>query len=92
MSVITGSNKNKVNASPYWFRGGQYIRPLQENCWDKMHVKMAMVGLSEATVHVITTLGSVNLEYFFGEFLVTLRVFTAPNESGIHERQYVGTV
>ncbi|KAF5287923.1 hypothetical protein FQA39_LY15627 [Lamprigera yunnana] len=32
-------------------------------------------GLSEATVHLVTTLGSVNLEYFFGERLITLRMY-----------------
>ncbi|KAF5275924.1 hypothetical protein FQA39_LY00720 [Lamprigera yunnana] len=45
--------------------------------------------LNEATVHVTTTLGSVNLEYFFWRAIGDVNgkyCGTAPNVSGIHER------
>ncbi|KAF5294794.1 hypothetical protein FQA39_LY00278 [Lamprigera yunnana] len=50
-------------------------------------------GLSEATVYVTTTLGSVNLEYLFWRVIGNVNgnyCGTAPNVSGIHERQCVG--
>ncbi|KAF5281296.1 hypothetical protein FQA39_LY05182 [Lamprigera yunnana] len=45
--------------------------------------------LSESTVHVTTTLGSVNLEYFFWRVSDNVKgnyCGAAPNISGIHER------
>ncbi|KAF5301839.1 hypothetical protein FQA39_LY10624 [Lamprigera yunnana] len=52
-------------------------------------------GLSEATVHVITTLGSVNLEYFLWRVVGNVKgndYGTAPNGLGLHERQCVDTL
>ncbi|KAF5273000.1 hypothetical protein FQA39_LY07649 [Lamprigera yunnana] len=45
-------------------------------------------GVSQATVHVVTTLGSVNLEYFLWRAIgkVNCNYGTAPNVSGIYER------
>ncbi|KAF5294750.1 hypothetical protein FQA39_LY00234 [Lamprigera yunnana] len=45
-------------------------------------------GVSEATVYVVTTLGSVNLEYFFWRAIGNVNCNycgTTPNVSGIHE-------
>ncbi|KAF5292998.1 hypothetical protein FQA39_LY13767 [Lamprigera yunnana] len=49
----------------------------------------AVIGLSKATVHVTTTMGSVNLEYFFWSAIDNGNgsyCGTAPNVSVIHER------
>ncbi|KAF5276311.1 hypothetical protein FQA39_LY06660 [Lamprigera yunnana] len=53
------------------------------------------VGLSKATIYIITTLGSVNLEYFFWRVIDNVKgnyCDTAPNGSERHERQCVGTL
>ncbi|KAF5269664.1 hypothetical protein FQA39_LY08587 [Lamprigera yunnana] len=46
-------------------------------------------SVSEVTIHVVTTLGSVNLEYFFWRAIGNVNCNycgTVPNVSGIHER------
>ncbi|KAF5294740.1 hypothetical protein FQA39_LY00224 [Lamprigera yunnana] len=52
------------------------------------------VRLSEANVHIVTILESVNLEYFFYRVIGNVNGNyggTASNVAGIHERQCVGT-
>ncbi|KAF5274211.1 hypothetical protein FQA39_LY07315 [Lamprigera yunnana] len=46
-------------------------------------------GINEATVHVVTALGSVNLEYFFWRTIDNVNCNycgTAPNVLVVHER------
>ncbi|KAF5292450.1 hypothetical protein FQA39_LY13997 [Lamprigera yunnana] len=57
--------------------------------------RIPKVGLSKATVYVITTVGSVNLEYFFWRGIGNVKgndFSTAPNGSRIQECQCVGTL
>ncbi|KAF5286106.1 hypothetical protein FQA39_LY16389 [Lamprigera yunnana] len=52
-------------------------------------------GLSEATVHVVPTLRSLNFEYFFWRVIGNVKgnyCNTAPNGSGMRKRQCVGTL
>ncbi|KAF5301466.1 hypothetical protein FQA39_LY02195 [Lamprigera yunnana] len=61
----------------------------------KAHKGKTFIGLSKASVHVITTLGLVKLKYFFfGELSLTLMsiivVLHPPSVSGIYKRQCVG--
>ncbi|KAF5285798.1 hypothetical protein FQA39_LY04259 [Lamprigera yunnana] len=74
----------------------EIIVPELNNALNKLKRNMAAgPGLSEATVHVITELGSVTVEYFFSRVFGNVKgndCGTVPNGSGIRERQCVGTL